>query len=552
MENSRNFAFIVMLVTAIMLFFSWNSDVQELEKAAQAEKNTEKTNIVVNNKVSSNKINVVTDVYNLDIDLVGGDVVTTFLPKYPKSTENDSPFELLQNQKDFSYILSTALLGNDGVDNQDRPTYTATATSFKQSGDNPLEIPLHFENELLDVTKKFTFYPNRYDFTITYELKNKTDRELNVRSFGEIIQTIEPPKTNEQNLFMAGSYRGGIYSSEDTNYKKLSLEELAENRKLNHITTTKGGWIGMIQHYFAVAYIGNKGETNSIYNRGTGENPNNITKATESRISLYGEIQQIQPAGSLTISNQVWVGPKDQEKMDAVAPKLGRTLDYGWLWFISEFLMMVLKFIYSFVHNWGFAIIIITIIVRGFMYPLTKAQYTSMAKMKLIAPKLKEIRDRYQQDPENYRKATMELYQKEKVNPMAGCLPILIQMPIFIALYWALMESTDLRQAPFIGWIKDLSVNDPYFILPLLYGATMFLVQKLSMSQNSTQMISPIQQKVFMMMPVIFTLMFMMFPAGLTLYWTASNIITIIQMKLIYSHLEKKGLRTKVVKEKKK
>lgn len=549
MEQTRNFAFMVLLITAIMLFFSWQSDLNELEKSSYTEPKIDSSNLVVNSKTSSNTINIMTDVYDLDIDLVGGDVVKSSLLKYNKSTDDQTPFELLQNKSNFTYTLSSALLGVDGIDGKDkRPEYSANDKVFRLIGDNPLIVPLSYINEDVEVVKKFVFYPGRYDFDIVYDIKNKTDRELSVRSFGEIIQTIEPPKDTDQNLFIAGSYRGGIYSSEDANYKKVTLDELAESKKISYITKTKGGWIGMIQHYFAVAYIGNKDEVNSIYNRGTGENPNNITEASESRLSMYGEIQTISPNGSLSISNKVWVGPKDQEKMDEIAPKLGRTLDYGWLWFISEFLMMILKFIYSFVHNWGFAIIIITILVRGCMYPLTKAQYTSMAKMKLIAPKLKEIRDRYQQDPENYRKATMDLYKTEKVNPAAGCLPILIQMPIFIALYWALMESTDLRQAPFVGWIKDLSVNDPYFILPLLYGITMFLVQKLSMSQNPTQMINPMQQKIFMMMPVIFTLMFMMFPAGLTLYWTVSNIITIIQMKLIYSHLEKRGLRTKVAK----
>jgi YidC/Oxa1 family membrane protein insertase len=229
--------------------------------------------------------------------------------------------------------------------------------------------------------------------------------------------------------------------------------------------------------------------------------------------------------------------------MDAIAPHLGLTVDYGWLWFISELLVNTMKFIYGFVGNWGFAIIAITFIVRGILYPLTKAQYISMAKMRLIAPKMQELRERYQSDPQAYQKATMDLYRKEKVNPAAGCLPILIQMPIFIALYWALMESVELRQAPFVFWIKDLSVNDPYFILPLLYGLTMFLVQK--MSQSNMQMISPMQKKIFMMMPVIFTLMFMTFPAGLTLYWTVSNIFTIIQLKFIYDHLEKIGLHTK-------
>ena len=302
MEQTRNFAFMVLLITAIMLFFSWQSDLNELEKSSYTDPKIDSSNLVVNSKTSSNTINIMTDVYDLDIDLVGGDVVKSSLLKYNKSTDDQTPFELLQNKSNFTYTLSSALLGVDGIDGKDkRPEYSANDKVFRLIGDNPLIVPLSYINEDVEVVKKFVFYPGRYDFDIVYDIKNKTDRELSVRSFGEIIQTIEPPKDTDQNLFIAGSYRGGIYSSEDTNYKKVTLDELAESKKISYITKTKGGWIGMIQHYFAVAYIGNKDEVNSIYNRGTGENPNNITEASESRLSMYGEIQTIAPNGSLPI-----------------------------------------------------------------------------------------------------------------------------------------------------------------------------------------------------------------------------------------------------------
>ena len=250
MEQTRNFAFMVLLITAIMLFFSWQSDLNELEKSSYTDPKIDSSNLVVNSKTSSNTINIMTDVYDLDIDLVGGDVVKSSLLKYNKSTDDQTPFELLQNKSNFTYTLSSALLGVDGIDGKDkRPEYSANDKVFRLIGDNPLIVPLSYINEDVEVVKKFVFYPGRYDFDIVYDIKNKTDRELSVRSFGEIIQTIEPPKDTDQNLFIAGSYRGGIYSSEDTNYKKVTLDELAESKKISYITKTKGGCYYMWNTY---------------------------------------------------------------------------------------------------------------------------------------------------------------------------------------------------------------------------------------------------------------------------------------------------------------
>ena len=242
-----------------------------------------------------------------------------------------------------------------------------------------------------------------------------------------------------------------------------------------------------------------------------------------------------------TLSAKLWVGPKNQDAMAAVANNLDLTVDYGWLWFISIPLFKILNFIHSIIGNWGFSIIVLTLIVRSVMFPLTKAQYTSMAKMRLLQPKLMEIKERYKDDRQKIGAETMKLYKAEKVNPLGGCLPLLIQMPIFIALYWTLMESTELRQSSFILWITDLSVKDPYFVLPILYGISMFLLQKMS----PTPITDPIQKKVFMAMPFVFTFMFCTFPAGLTLYWLVSNSFTIFQQFIIFRSLEKRGLSLK-------
>ena len=242
-----------------------------------------------------------------------------------------------------------------------------------------------------------------------------------------------------------------------------------------------------------------------------------------------------------TVKSTLWTGPKLQKQMAAVANHLDLTIDYGWAWFIAKPLFLLLELIQSIVKNWGLAIIGVTLVVKAILYPLTKAQYTSMAKMRMLQPKLQEMRERFGDDRQRMTQEMMDLYKKEKVNPLGGCLPILLQMPIFIALYWTFMEAVELRHAPFFGWIQDLSAQDPYYILPILMGGSMFLLQKMS----PTAVADPMQQKVMTFMPLIFMVFFLWFPAGLVLYWLVSNLITIAQQQLIYRGLEKKGLHSR-------
>lgn len=288
----------------------------------------------------------------------------------------------------------------------------------------------------------------------------------------------------------------------------------------------------MLEHYFVSAWIPRDAAGANVYTRVVG-NLGDIGVRLPNKTIADGQ--------SAEIKSTLWVGPKLQNEMAAVAPNLDLTVDYGWLWFIAKPLHWLLSMIQGVVVNWGLAIIVLTFIVRGAMYPLTKAQYTSMAKMRMLQPKLQAMRERIGDDRQRMSQEMMELYKKEKVNPLGGCLPLILQMPIFIALYWALMESVELRHSPFFGWITDLSAQDPYYILPLLMGASMFLIQKMS----PTTVTDPMQQKIMTFMPVMFTFFFLWFPSGLVLYWLVSNIVTLIQQTLIYKALEKKGLHSK-------
>ncbi len=313
--------------------------------------------------------------------------------------------------------------------------------------------------------------------------------------------------------------------------KNNSFEDM-QDRNLSLNLTDGQGWAAMIQHYFAAAWIPREAPGTNLYTRVIG-NLGDIGVRMPNATIADGQ--------SATLKATLWAGPKLQKQMAETAPNLDLVVDYGWLWFIAKPLHTLLSFIQGIVVNWGLAIICLTFIVRGAMYPLTKAQYTSMAKMRMLQPKLQAMRERIGDDRQRMSQEMMELYKKEKVNPLGGCLPILLQMPIFIALYWALMESVELRHSPFFGWIHDLSAQDPYYILPLLMGASMFLIQKMS----PTTVTDPMQQKIMTFMPVMFTFFFLWFPSGLVLYWLVSNIVTLIQQTLIYRALEKKGLHSK-------
>ena len=388
-------------------------------------------------------------------------------------------------------------------------------------------MPLRYTTtEGLVVTKTFTFSQGMHSVDVSYELSNTSQQNLQVIPYAQLKQKI---RSSEGSVFMP-TYRGGAYSTEEERYEKLKFDDIFDDGLREK---TLGGWAAMIEHYFVAAWVPPQDQQNTIYARGLGEE--------YALIGFTGQPVDISAGQSATINSVMYVGPKDQDSLALIAKGLDLTVDYGILWWISQPLFSLLQFIHSLVNNWGFAIVVITILVKGVMYPLTKAQYSSMAKMRALKPKMDALKDRHGDDRQKMSQGMMELYKKEKVNPMGGCFPLLLQMPIFLALYWVLLESVELRQAEFILWIADLSVKDPYYVLPVLTGASMYLLQKL---QPMTVQ-DPMQQKIMQLMPVFMSIFFLWFPAGLVLYWLISNLITLTQAKIIYSQMEKAGTKDK-------
>lgn len=550
MESQRNLLFIGLLVVSFLLWQQWQTDKapkpQQVATATQQQgdnfvpetsSGTTTSDVPAEKAVTTSRklISITSDQLQLLVDPVGGDIVEAKLLNHTVSQDSQEPFTLLTQKPGLTYIAQSGLIGRDGPDSraEGRPVYSTTQEAYTlANGANELVVPLTWTNpEGVTFTKEFVLKRDHFDVLVQYKVSNSAAKPLELQFYGQLKQTIAVPADQQSHMFMASAYRGAAYSTSEVRYQKETFDTMKET---NLNTSTKGGWIGMLQHYFVTAWAGETEGQNHIYSRV-------VNNGQEAIIGLKEPLATVAPGATVTLGSALWLGPKLQDEMAVVAKHLDLTVDYGYLWFIAQPLFKLLQFLHSLVGNWGVAIILITLVVRGGMYPLTKAQYTSMAKMRMLQPKLTALRERFGDDRQKMSQAMMELYKQEKVNPLGGCFPILIQMPIFIALYWTLMESVELRHAPFALWLTDLSVKDPFYVLPLLMGATMWWIQKMS----PTTVTDPMQQKVMQFMPIIFTFMFLWFPAGLTLYWLVSNIVTIAQQTYIYRQLEKKGLHSR-------
>ena len=550
MESQRNLLFIGLLVVSFLLWQQWQTDKapkpQQVATATQQQgdnfvpetsSGTTTSDVPAEKAVATSRklISITSDQLQLQVDPVGGDIVEAKLLNHTVSQDSKEPFTLLTQKPGLTYIAQSGLIGRDGPDSrtEGRPVYSTTQEAYTlANGANELVVPLTWTNpEGITFTKEFVLKRDHFDVQVQYKVSNSAAKPLELQFYGQLKQTIAVPADQQSSMFMASAYRGAAYSTSEVRYQKETFDTMKET---NLNTSTKGGWIGMLQHYFVTAWAGETEGQNHIYSRV-------VNNGQEAIIGLKEPLATVAPGATVTLGSALWLGPKLQDEMSVVAKHLDLTVDYGYLWFIAQPLFKLLQFLHSLVGNWGVAIILITLVVRGGMYPLTKAQYTSMAKMRMLQPKLTALRERFGDDRQKMSQAMMELYKQEKVNPLGGCFPILIQMPIFIALYWTLMESVELRHAPFTLWLTDLSVKDPFYVLPLLMGATMWWIQKMS----PTTVTDPMQQKVMQFMPIIFTFMFLWFPSGLTLYWLVSNIVTICQQTMIYRQLEKKGLHSR-------
>lgn len=545
MESQRSFLFIALMVVTYLLFAEWqkeNAPVIEQPAQEQVQPNTIQNNngeyIPESSKNSAliqestvpvkQVVTVNTDVLTIKIDTRGGDIIEAKLLKFDTEQGNGIPFTLMQNGPR-KYVAQSGLIGEQGIDRiiAGRPIYNIESTEYELADKETLAVDLNFVTDNgLSVTKRFTFNKSSYSVNVEYIIANNTANVANVQMYAQLKQST----IVEGGSALMPTYTGAAYSTSDERYEKYSFDDIAENKLA---VTTIGGWVAMLEHYFVSSWVPHQDDSNQIYTT--------YTSNQDAVIGFKAPLLSVQPNTEKTTSAILYLGPKDQEVLEAIAPNLDLTIDYGFLWMISQPLFWLLIKIQSLVSNWGLAIIVITLIVKGGMYPLTKAQYTSMAKMRALAPKMAQLKERFGDDRQKMSQATMEMYRKEKVNPAGGCLPLLIQMPIFLALYWVFLESVELRHAPFMLWIQDLSAQDPYYILPVLMGISMFIMQK--MQPVTVQ--DPMQQKIMQYMPVAFTVFFFWFPSGLVLYWLVSNLISIVQMKIIFSELEKKEAKAK-------
>ena len=471
----------------------------------------------------SDLVHIKTDTLELSIDLNGGDIVELSLPKYLKQIDvTDDPFKLLESSPRREYVAQSGLIGQNGIDNSGRALYESTSANYElEEGQNTLTVDLfNSAQQGISVTKRFTFSRNSYLIDIEFLIENNTGTNWQANTFGQIKRDRFDDPSSVGGF--GRTFLGFVTTTVGDPYIKVDFDDIDDR---SESAETLGGWIGFSQHYFLSAWIPDQAKVNRFTTRKNEANQY-FGEFTSGAFSVPAN-----SAGNYKI--QFYSGPKDQYTLAEISPNLDLTIDYGFLWFLAAPIYWLLTRIDSIIGNYGLSIILLTFVVKALFYKLSETQYKSMAGMRRVMPKMQQIKDRYGDDRMGLQKATMDLYKKEKINPFGGCLPMLVQMPVFIALYWVLMESVELRHAPFIGWLTDLSVRDPFFILPLLMGATMFMQTKLSPAPAD-----PMQAKVMQLMPIMMTVLFLWFPAGLVLYWLTNGLLGILQQWYITSKIE--------------
>ena len=486
-----------------------STQVSEADKAKQA---------------AQNLITVKTDSLHVVINPLGGDIVEVALPRhYAKLDTPDQPYILLDNRDNHTYVAQSGLIGSNGTDTaQGRPLFSSEQQQYELTTGDKLQVDLVLQQGDVKIIKRFTFSRGEYLINVEYLVDNQSSNAWSAQLYGQI-------KRDSQNFVRVSAlemnpFLGAAITTNEENYKKLTFADIAESE---FKTSRTGGWVAMVQHYFISAWIPDPTSDNTYSLRRLGSNDLYL-------LGFTGKTLEVAPGSQGTINANFYAGPKDTERLEEISPHLDLTVDYGWLWWLSKPLFWVMKSIHDVVGNWGLAIIGLIVIIKALFFKLSATSYKSMAKMRKLAPKMAEMKERYGEDRQKFSQEMMKLYKTEQVNPFGGCLPLLIQMPVFLAFYYVLMESVELRHAPFFGWINDLSVRDPLFVLPIIYGITMWFMQKLN-----PQPTDPMQARIMQMLPIVFTIMFLWFPAGMVLYWVTNNILSIAQQYVITRQIER-------------
>jgi YidC/Oxa1 family membrane protein insertase len=467
-------------------------------------------------------VKVETDLFRIEISTAGGTLQRAFLLDYATSPETpEDKLELLSPSMPDLFIAQSGLIGStQGNAPSHEAIYQIDQTEFHLvEGQDRLDVAMTWtSDDGVEVTKHFTFRRGSYLIEVVHKVANRSDDRWAARDYAQ-LQRSEP---EGQSGFTTYTYTGGVYYTPKDKYEKVDFEEMA--KKTLSVDSAQG-WLAMIQHYFVSAWIPPEQQMEHYYT--------NSLPGPKYMIGSYSPAVTVPAGESYEFQRQLYVGPKLQEELESIAEGLELTVDYGWLTVIAKPIFWLLDAIHDFVGNWGWSIIILTIIIKAAFYKLSETSYKSMANMRKLTPRLQAMKDRYGDDKQRLNQAMMDLYKKEKINPLGGCLPILVQIPVFIALYWVLLESVELRHAPFMLWIDNLSAKDPYFILPLIMGVSMYIQQKLNPAPPD-----PMQAKIMMSLPFVFTIFFAFFPAGLVLYWVVNNIISILQQWYITRKIE--------------
>ena len=457
------------------------------------------------------------EVLEIAIDTYGGDIVGAKLLKHldKKQEEGGKPLSLLKRSKGRVYEARSGIIGANATDTAvGRPQFYAAATNYEFNyGDEVLNIDLLTNIDGVKITKRFQLNRDGYDIKVQYLINNSSLSDWSGSFYGQIKRDSNPP-SSEGPAFGMKSYWGAALREPEKNYSKYSFDDLNDGAIK---TTIQGGWVAMLQHYFVSAWIPPSDDTNNFSLRKSSDRSTNL-------MSFTGAPIVVPPGGTGDYHATFYIGPKDQKRLGDLATYLDRTIDYGWVWVIAQPLFWFLSSIYDYVGNWGWSIILLTILLKIILYPLSAASLRSMARMRNLQPKLTRLKELYGDDRQKMSQETFALYKKEKVNPVGGCLPMLLQLPIFLSLYWVLFESYEIRHAPWLLWIQDLATKDPYFVLPILMGGSMFLMQKLQPMPTD-----PMQANVMRYMPIALTILMLGFPSGLVLYWTVNNLLSMAQ-----------------------
>ncbi|BCQ54847.1 membrane protein insertase YidC [Burkholderia gladioli] len=464
-----------------------------------------------------------TDVYDGEIDTRGGTLAKLTLKKEGDGKQPDLFVTLFDHTKDHTYLARTGVTGGNFPNHNDLYTPAAGNPSALAAGQDSMKLSFESQEKGgVKVVKTYTFTHGSYVIGVDTKIDNVGTAPVTPTVYMEIVRDSTPVETP---LF-SHTFLGPAVYTDQKHFQKITFSDIDKN-KAEYISSADNGWVAMVQHYFASAWIPQQGVKRDIY----------VEKIDPSlyRVGVKEQVKTIEPGQSADVSARLFAGPEEERVLEGIAPGLDLVKDYGWVTIIAKPLFWLLQKIHGYVGNWGWSIVLLTLLIKAVFFPLSAASYKSMARMKEITPRMQALRERFKSDPQKMNAALMELYKTEKVNPFGGCLPVVIQIPVFISLYWVLLASVEMRGAPWILWIHDLSQRDPFFILPVLMAGSMFLQTRLNPTPPD-----PVQAKMMMFMPIAFSVMFFFFPAGLVLYYVVNNVLSIAQQYYITRTIGKK------------